>query len=154
MTKRKTEVNDIKFLIETLEIQILECTFCVSGLNYGEPNPSHNVNAFIKTLTEYLFSLPEEEREEYFEIIQPGRFRITEITTVTPSRTGISSHKGLELNFKLTRDEKDSIVYVPEWKSKTIRLIKNMIEEKAMTNIIGSPLVYITSKEGHQILYK
>ena len=153
MTK-KTEVHDSKRCIETLKIQILECTFCVTGLNYGEPNPNHNINAFIKTLKDYLWSLPEEEREAYFEFLQPGSFSIAEVITITPSKTGISSHKGIELNFNFVKDKDENIVYVPEWKSKIIGLIRNMIDVKRVTNIIGIPLIYITSKDGNQILYK
>lgn len=150
---KKTEVQSLKNCIETLKIQIVRCSFTAIG-SASEPDPKHNVVAFIKTLTDYLWSLPEEEREEYFELLQPGCFSITEITTISPSRTGISNSKGIELNFNLIKDKEDSLIYVPEWKSKLIGLIRGMVEERRVMNIIGDPLIYITSKEGRQILYK
>ena len=154
MTKRRTEIRDYKRCMETLKIQILECTFIAAG-GYGEdPDPNHNIHAFIKTLTDYLWTLSEEEREEYFDFLQPGCFSISEIVTLSPSKTGISNHKGIELNFNLVDKEGENIVYVPEWKSKLITLIRNMVDERRMTNIIGDPLIYITSKNGNQILYK
>ena len=129
---KKTELTASKQCIETLKIQILGCYFMVgvdSDIDIHN-NAEYRILAFIRTLKDYLWSLPEDERNEYSKYLQPGYVTINEVVTISMRESGITRDRGIELNFNLLADPKESNLYVPEWKCRLIQLFRGMIEEK------------------------
>ena len=132
-------------MVSTLEIQILECSFY---------DNSCNAIGFIKVLTNYLNTLSEEERNECKKYFKVGRFTISDLYTLEPTKEGARNHKGLKLIFSLVIDpKKDTVIDKAGWQSGIIKLILNTLDSNRMS-ILGDPLVIITDETGDQIRYK